>query len=133
MSRFEMDVLLGAMTRRMGVDQKVRELIRTAVALGLIVAGGVALSCSSKDPLLQSRDAGSDTPSSGTGGSGPATGGAGASASGGIGGRLATGGEAGGMPPSASGGAAAGGHGGMAGSNQQVSGTGGHDIAPVMC
>jgi len=134
------------MTGRTVVDRTGWGVIRSAVVLGLIAAGGVALSCSSKDPLLQSRDSGSDTPAAGTGGSGTASGGAGAS--GGIGGRLATGGTTGlggrggavaggGAPPTASGGAggdaAAGGRGGVTGSGGQVSGTGGHDIAPVMC
>lgn len=136
------------MIRRSGADQTRWGAIRRGVALGLMVAGGVALGCSSKDPLLQTRDAAADRPATGTGGAGTASGGAGASASGGAGagGWLATGGAMGpggrgGAAAStggsggatASGGAGAGGGGGMGGIIGQVSGTGGHDIAPVMC
>jgi len=48
------------MTDQTVVDRTRWGVIRSAVALGLIVAGSVALSCSSKDPLLQSRDSGSN-------------------------------------------------------------------------
>jgi len=139
MSRFASDVLLEAMTRPSEVDQTRYGTIRGGVRLGLIVAGAVALGCSSKDTLLHSRDAGFDTPAAGNGGSGTANGGAGANASGGLGGHLATGGTvgSGGLGGAAasggSGGSATGGAGGMAGTIGQVSGTGGHDIAPVMC
>ena len=126
------------------VDRTGGRVIRSGVALGLIVAGAVALGCSSKDSQ-QTRDAGGDRPMTGTGGSGTASGGAGAGAGGALasggmlgsggGGSAGGGGGSGGATPSGGGGgrAADGGHGGMAGTNGQVNGTGGHEIGPALC
>jgi hypothetical protein len=108
--------------------------------MGLLVGAVAAESCSSKDQLLQTRDAGGDLPSAGAGGATATGGGTGASATGGAAGHLASGGRAGpggyggaGTGGAATGGAATGGRGGMAGAGAQVGGTGGQEIAPVPC
>jgi hypothetical protein len=111
---------------------------RIWIGAGLLVAAVTINSCSSKDQLLQTRDAAADAPSAGSGGFPGTGGGTGAHAAGGGAGHLASGGTAGpggrggaGTGGAATGGAGMGGRGGTAGA--QVTGSGGHDVSPVVC